>query len=134
MSEIGDNLVLLVAAWTGMFRSGAGEALAGILDEHVVWQGLLPELRCRDRAEVLENLSRLRSRPPRITRIEAEEFGDRVVISVEGPDFPLISDAAEAPLLARGAPRSLVFTFRAGKVVRMESLPSRDAAFALVTA
>jgi hypothetical protein len=134
MSEIGDNLALLVAAWTGLFRSGSSEALAGILDENVVWQGLLPELRCGDRTQVLENLGRLRSRPPRITRIEAEEFGDRVAISVEGPDCPLVSDPAEAPLLARGAPRALVFTFRAEKVVRMESLPNRDAAFALAAA
>jgi hypothetical protein len=45
-----------------------------------------------------------------------------------------MTDAAETHVLAPGAPRSLVFTFRDGKVVRMESLPSRDAAFALATA
>lgn len=83
---------------------------------------------------MLHTLERLRAHPPRITRIEAEEFGDRVAISVEGPDFPAISESAEAQLLAPGAPRSLVFTFRAGRVVRMESLHSRDAAFALATA
>ncbi|MGA2284480.1 MAG: nuclear transport factor 2 family protein [Candidatus Dormibacteria bacterium] len=134
MSEIGDNLALLVAAWTGIFRSGGGEALAGILDEKVVWHGLLPDLVCSDRAQVLRILDRFRARPRRITRIEAEEFGDRVAISVEGPDFPAMTDAAETHVLAPGAPRSLVFTFRDGKVVRMESLPSRDAAFALATA
>lgn len=133
MTEIGDNLALLVSAWTGMFRSGSSDALAGILDENVVWQGLLPELVCGDRRQVLEILGRLSRRSPRITRIEAEEFGDRVVISVEGPDFPAMTDAADAPLLAPGAPRSLVFTFGGGRVVRMESLPNRDAAFALAT-
>jgi hypothetical protein len=134
LSEIGDNLALLIAAWTGMLRSGSSEALVSILDESVVWQGLLPDLVCANREQVLENLGRLRGHPPRITRIEAEEFGDRVAISVEGPDFPAVTDTAEAPLLAPGAPRSLVFTFRAGKVVRMESLRSRDAAFALAAA
>jgi hypothetical protein len=134
VSEIGDNLAVLVSAWTGIFRSCSSEALAGILDENVAWQGVLPELLCSDRTQVLHILERLRAHPPRITRIEAEEFGDRVAISVEGPDFPAISDAANAPLMAPGAPRSLVFTFRAGRVVRMESLPSRDAAFALATA
>ncbi|MGD1054103.1 MAG: hypothetical protein ABR950_09795 [Candidatus Dormibacteria bacterium] len=133
MSEIGDNLAVLVAAWTGMFRSGSSQSLAGVLDENAVWQGLRPELVCSNRSQVLGILGRMSERPPRITRIEAEEFGERVVISVEGPDFPVISDASDAPLLAPGAPRSLVFTFRAGKVVRMESLPSRDAAFALAT-
>ncbi|MGA9114091.1 MAG: hypothetical protein WB802_09890 [Candidatus Dormiibacterota bacterium] len=131
MSEIGDNLALLVSAWTGMFRSGSSEALAAILDENVVWQGLLPELVCGDRGQVLHILERWSARPPRITRLEAEEFGDRVAISVEGPDFPAMPNQGEAPILAAGAPRLLVFTFRAGKVVRMESLPSRDAAFAV---
>jgi len=134
MSEIGDNLALLVAAWTGMFRSGSSAALADILDEKVVWQGLLPDLVCSDRAQVLRILDRAGAHLPRTSRIEAEEFGDRVAISVEGPDFPALIGAADAPLLAPGAPRSLVFTFRNGKVVRMESLPSRDAAFALATA
>ena len=53
-------------------------------------------------------------------------------------DFPALAGPADgillpagAPRLAPGTPRSLVFTFRAGKVVRMESLSSRDAAFAL---
>jgi hypothetical protein len=36
MSESGDNLAPVVSAWTGMFRSGASEALAAILDEKVV--------------------------------------------------------------------------------------------------
>jgi hypothetical protein len=129
MSDSGENLALVISAWTGMFRSGSSEALAGILDENVVWQGLLPDLLCSDRKQVVKVLGRWSERPPRITRIEAQEFGDRVAISVEGPDFPAISDAAGAPRLAPGTPRSLVFTFRAGKVVRMESLPNRDAAF-----
>jgi len=132
MSEIGDNLASLITAWTAMLRTGSSGALAAILDEGVVWQGLLAELRCTDREQVLHLLGRTgRRRPPRITRMEAEEFGDRVAISVEGPDFAAVSGPAEAQLLAAGAPRSLLFTFRAGKVVRMESVAGRDALFAL---
>jgi len=134
MSESGENLALLVAAWTGLFRSGSIDGLAGILDEHVVWQGLLPDLVCGDRGPVLEILDRWSAHPPRITRLEAEEFGYRVAISVESPDFPATPDQGEAPILAAGTPRSLVFTFRDGKVARMESLPSRDAAFAVAAA
>jgi hypothetical protein len=131
MPQSGENLALLVSAWTGMLRSGDGEALAAILDENVVWQGLLPDMVCHDREQVLRLLSRLRGQPPRITRMEAEEFGDRVAISVEGPDFPALTGTGDTPLLTAGAPRSLVFTFRGGRVVRMESLPSREAAFAV---
>jgi hypothetical protein len=131
MGEVGDNLARLISAWTGMLRSGQSAELAGLLDEGVVWQGMLPELICHGREEALDVMVRNRRRPPRITRIEAEEFGDRVVVSVEGPDFPEGTEAPEGPLLPPGAPRSLVFTFQNGRVVRMESFPTREAAFAL---
>ena len=129
MADIGDHLGRIVGAWTEMAQTGSVEGLAALIDENAVWQGLLPELVCHGREEVLGMLVRGRQRVPRITRIEAQEFGDRVVVSVEGPDFPESPDSPA--LLPPGAPRSLVFTFRADRVVRMESLPNRDAAFAL---
>jgi hypothetical protein len=122
--EAGNNLALILSAWTEMLRDGNTQALGSILDENVVWQGILPEQVCRDREEVLDLLSRRRGRPPRLTRIEAQEFGDQVAVSVSGPDFP------DNEVLAAKAPRSLIFTFRDGRVVRMESLATRDAAFA----
>ncbi len=125
MSEPGTNLSLILSAWFGMLRTASTEELASILDETVVWQGILPEQVCGNRDEVLNVLGRNRRRPPRLTRIEAQEMGDRVAVSVEGPDFP-DTDGLEA-----GAPRALVFTFKDGKVVRMESLASRDSAFEL---
>jgi hypothetical protein len=123
MSETGENLALILSAWTDMLRRGDTQALAAMLDEKVVWQGILPEQVCRNRDEVLNLLVRNRPRPPRLTRIEAEEFGDRVAVSVAGPDFP------DNEALAAKAPRSLVFTFRDGRVVKMQSLATRDAAF-----
>jgi len=135
MTTDGRNLALLLTAWTALVNAGSGSELAAILDEGVVWQGLLPDLVCSNRDQVLRLL--VRNRPLRITPIEAEEFGDRVAISVQGPDFgegPGAPEAAGVPLLPAGAPRSLVFTFRDGRVVRMESLPNRDAAFALAEA
>ncbi|MGD0834579.1 MAG: hypothetical protein ABSA40_09195 [Candidatus Dormibacteria bacterium] len=124
MNEPGDNLATLLSAWTAMLRTGRTAELAGILAADVVWQGLRPELRCANRDQVLGVLVRNRGRPPRITRIEAQERGAQVAVSVEGADLP------EAPVELATAARSLVFTFRDGRVVRMESLPDRDAAFA----
>jgi hypothetical protein len=124
MSDEGAYLALILSAWTEMLRRGETGPLAAILHENVVWQGIQPEQICGNREEVLDLLVRNRRRPPRLTRIEAEEFGDRVAVSVNGPDFP------ENENLAAGAPRSLVFTFSDGKVVRMESFASREAAFA----
>lgn len=126
MTAIGGNLSMIVGAWTGMLSSGNTESLAAILDEGVIWQGVLPDQVCRNRDEVLDILVRNRRRPPRLTRIEAAEFGDRVVVSVDGPDFQAIGDRPAA------GPRSLVFTFRNGRIVRMESTATRDAAFNLM--
>ena len=125
MTEAGANLALVVGAWTAMSRSGSTDALASILDDDVVWQGLRPELVCRNRTDVLDLISRHRGTVSQVTQIEAAEFGDRVAVSVRGPSF------ADDGLLPKGAPRSLVFTFRDGRVVRMDSLASRDAAFEL---
>lgn len=124
MSEhVGENLALIIAAWTDMLRSGSTDALKGLLDEQVVWNGMYPSEICNGRQEVLGILVRNRPRAPRITRIEAEENGDQVAVSVDGPDFP--GDDRRPP----GGPRSLVFTFRNGHVIRMQSLKSRDEAF-----
>jgi hypothetical protein len=124
----GERLALIVSAWTALVREGDAGELERLLDERVTWQGVLPELVCRDRDEVLGLLARARARGWRITRLEAQEAGDVVAISVEGPDFTATD--TEAAL----APRSLVFTFRGRKVVRMESFTSRHLAFAALTA
>jgi hypothetical protein len=81
-------------------------------------------LRCDSREEVLDILARNRRRLMRIARVEDEEAGDRVAVSVESPDFP------DAPDGVAGAGRALVFTFHDRRVARMKSLPDRDSAFA----
>ena len=126
MSEPGEGLAAILSAWAHVLRTGATAELAAILDPDVVWQGILPGQICRGRDEVLDILGRNRPRPPRITRLEAQESGERVAVFVEGPDFP-----AGDPLPA-GAPRSLVLTFRGGKVVEMRSFARRGEAFGLL--
>jgi hypothetical protein len=123
--DAGDRLATVVSSWTALVRAGDVGPLEGILAEDVVWQGLLPELVCHGRTEVMGLLSRFGERPPRITRLEAAEAGERVAISVDGPDFPEIDEVRAA-----GGPRSLVFVFDRGKVVRMESFADREEAFA----
>jgi ketosteroid isomerase-like protein len=109
----------VLATWS---TSGV-DALADVLDPDVVWQGLSAELVCTGRDQVLALLGRRRW-PLRVSRIEAAEAGDRVAISVEGPDFP------STDLLGAADPRSLVLTFRDGRVVRMESFRTAGEAFA----
>ena len=123
MTEVGGNLAIILGAWTEMLRSGDTESMAAILAEDVIWQGVLPEQICTNRDQVLDVLVRNRGRAPRLTKIEAAEFGDRVAVSVEGPDF----EDDDEP--GRSGPPSLVFTFQNGRIVRMESMSTRHAAF-----
>jgi len=126
MSEAGEHLSRIVSAWLRMLRSGNSAELASILDPNVIWQGLLPEQICQNRDEVLGVLIRNQARPPRVTRFEAEEIGDKVAVSVMSPDF------VEMDGQPTKESRSLVFTFRAGSVVRIDSLTSKEAAFEMV--
>lgn len=130
MTRPGENLNLVLSVIAAMSRKGGTEELASLLDDGVIWQGLLPELVCNGRAQMLDVLGKAPF--PSITRVEAEEVGDRVVVIVGGADFPLRPDGTDL-----GSPRdvrSFVVTFRDGNVVRMDSVPSREAAFALVGA
>lgn len=125
MSEPGDQLAELISAWLAMQVEGSTRALAALLDEGVLWQGVLPDQRCENRAEVLALFGRNLPRPPRVTELRAEEWGTRVVLCVSGPDFP--ADEAHAP----AAPRCLVFSFSDDRVVRIDSVATYEAAVAL---
>lgn len=122
---IGENLALIVAALTELFNRGSTDALEAMLDEKVVWRGVFPGEICHDRNEVMATMVGNRARPPRITRIEAEEKGDQVAVSVEGPDFQNEGRRAVGP-------PAIVFTFTNGRVVKMQSVGSPDEAFSAV--
>lgn len=127
MNEPGSNLARVLAIWGEMSRSQTTTALAEVLAEDVVWQGVLPDLACHGRDEVRGVLgSAGGGRPPRVTRMEAEEAGDRDVLTVHGPDFA--SGPAGPALEPPGGPRTLALTFENGTVVRMESFATRDEA------
>jgi hypothetical protein len=106
--------------------------LVDAMAEDVVWQGLLPELVCHGRDEVRGVLGSARGgRLPRVTRMEAEEADDRVVITVEGPDFgPGPAGSALEPV---GGPRTLVLSFENNRIVRIERFPTRQEALGLAT-
>jgi hypothetical protein len=119
----GARLAAILSAWVAMLGDPDMREMRELLDERVTWQGLLPELVCHDRSEVLALFQRQRSLGLRITRLEAEEVGERVLVSVESPELAGIDGVIEA-----GAPRSLVFTFADGAVVKIASYASRGAA------
>jgi hypothetical protein len=132
MAEPGDNLARVLALWGEMSQSQTMVPLVEAMAADVVWQGLLPELACHGRDEVANVFGSARNgRLPRVTRMEAEEAGDRVVVTVEGPDFgPGPAGTALEPV---GGPRTLAFWFEDGKVVRMESFATRQEALGMAT-
>jgi hypothetical protein len=115
-TQVGSNLALVLAAWNTIVQSGSTRDLAQILHDSVVWQGALPDSVAMGRDEVLGVLAD--NGAPHLTRIEAREDGDRVLLTMEGPDFPVTEGH-------RAGMRSLSFTFRDGRVVRMETLGKR---------
>ncbi|MGH8303600.1 MAG: hypothetical protein ACRET5_19305 [Steroidobacteraceae bacterium] len=132
MTEPGSNLARVLAVWGEMSRSQTTAPLAEPLAEDVVWQGVLPELVCNGRDEVCGVLGSARGgRPPRVTSMEAEEVGDRVIVTVDGPDFG--TGPAGPALEPSGGPRTLALSFEDGTVVRMESFATRDEALGVAT-
>ncbi|MGH8987684.1 MAG: hypothetical protein ACRDXC_03680 [Acidimicrobiales bacterium] len=132
MNEPGSNLARVLAVWGEMSRSQTTAPLAEMLANDVVWQGVLPELSCHGRDEVCSVLGAARGgQVPRVTHMEAEEAGDRVVLTVEGPDFG--TGPAGSALESAGGPRTLVLSFQDGTVVRMESFATRDEALGIAT-
>lgn len=127
VSEPGSNLAQVLAVWGEMSHKQTMAPLADVMAEDVVWQGLLPELVCHGRDEVRGVLGSARGgRLPRVTRMEAEEVGDTVVVTVDGPDFgPGPAGAGLEPI---GGPRTLVLSFDDGRIVRMESFATRQEA------
>jgi hypothetical protein len=132
MSEPGNNLARVLAVWGEMSHTHTLAPLVDAMAEDVVWQGLLPGLVCHGRNEVRDVLGSARGgRLPRVTRMEAEEAGDRVVLTVEGPDFgPGPAGSALEPV---GGPRTLVLSFEDGRIVRMESFATRQEALGSTT-
>lgn len=118
MTEIGDNLATVLSAWLTMARTGSTAALASILDDGVIWQGVRPELVCHGRDEVLDILAHNQPRTPRLTKIVAEERGDRVFVTVVSPDFEV---TAGSPV---DAERSIAVTLRNGSVTRLDDVPA----------
>ena len=132
MSEPGNNLARVLAVWGEMSQSHTMAPLVDAMAEDVVWQGLLPELVCHGRNEVRDVLGSARGgRLPRVTRMEAEEAGDRVVLTVEGPDFG--PGPAGSTLEPVGGPRTLVLSFEDGRIVRLESFATRQEALGPTT-
>ena len=91
------------------------------LDPNVVHHGVLPELVCNSRDEVLAMVQRQFARADfGVDRLEMIDAGDRVVVGLAGPRFREVT----------GGPVNgqiyIVYTLRDGRIVRMDDYLSRS--------
>lgn len=113
------NLTLVLGAWTAAVSEGNVAPIGRILDDNVVWEGRYPGQICHTPSEVLHFLSNGLAASRRITRLEAYQDGDDVVLLAEGPDFEDVGpDGARTPRPSAG----MVFTLRAGRIVHMKGI------------
>lgn len=95
------------------------------LDPDVVHQGVLPELVCHNRAEVLDNVRRSFARSDfGVDHLEMIDAGERIVVGLAGPRF------REVPWPPLEGQIYIVYTVRDGRIVRMDDYVSRGEALA----
>jgi hypothetical protein len=91
-----------------------------LLDPNVVHQGVLPELVCNNRKEVLENVRRGFAHDGLgVDRLEMIDAGNHVVVGLAGPRF---RDVPWAPLDGQ---IYVVYTLRDSRIVRMDDYLTR---------
>jgi ketosteroid isomerase-like protein len=106
-------------------RSRDMARLQSQFDPRVVHQGVLPELVCNNRQEVLENVQRGFSRDDfGVDRLELIDAGERVLVGLAGPRF------REVPWAPLNGQIYVVYTIREGRIVRMEDFLTRAQAVA----
>jgi hypothetical protein len=95
------------------------------LDPEVVHQGVLPELICHNREEVLQNVERGFSRDDfGVDRLEMIDAGEHVVVGLAGPRFQ------EVPWAPLNGQIYVVYTIRDARIVRMQDFLTRAEAMA----
>jgi ketosteroid isomerase-like protein len=92
-------------------------------DPDVVHQGVLPELVCNNREEVLANVRRgFASDDFGVERLEMIDTGEQVVVGLAGPRF------REVPWAPLNGQIYVVYTIRDGRIVRMHDFLTREEA------
>jgi ketosteroid isomerase-like protein len=96
-------------------------------DPRVVHQGVLPELVCNNRQEVLENVQRGFSRDDfGVDRLELIDAGERVLVGLAGPRF------RDVPWASLNGQIYVVYTIREGRIVRMDDFLTRAEAVSAI--
>jgi ketosteroid isomerase-like protein len=119
------NIEIVFADWLDAMRRGDLDTMAARLAPDVVHRGIRDDQICSNRREVLETAGRRAGRLPPVEALELVAAGDDVVLSVRGPGVGAPLDGGEP----RGQ-ATIVFTLRAGRIVRMQDYLHRADALA----
>jgi hypothetical protein len=121
MSLRNDNLEVVLGGWIEGRRRNDADLIERHLHPDVVRQGLRPDLVCRDREQVLENV-RNGAWKPDVEALELVAEGDQVMLGVRSPDLTEIAGEILDGQIYN------VFTIADGLIVRMDEYRTRDEA------
>lgn len=124
--EPATNVETIFVYWLDAIRRGDIDCLAIRLAPDVAHEGIRPELVCRGKAEVVDNVGRTAGRLPPVEAIELVGAGENVVLTIRGEG---IGAPAEDDGPNRGS-AAIVFTLRDGVIVHIQDYASRDEALA----
>jgi ketosteroid isomerase-like protein len=117
-----DNLETVLLDYLGAIRTGDADAIRGVLDPNVTWQGLHDDWVCHGPGEVIATLLANRNLRRDVEALEFIRADGRVVMGVRGP---ALDEVGGEPL---GGQIFNVFTLKNGKIVRIEDYRLRSEA------
>jgi hypothetical protein len=111
-----NKLAAVVEDFAVTYRTGAVDHLQDRLAPDVTWQGVDPDLICRNRDEMMHVFRSQAKESFRLDQLEVIEGGDTVVLCLRSTD---VRDPGQTALIFQ------VFTFEGDRIVRMEDFQSR---------
>src|SRR5882724_201950 len=115
------NLEVVLGGWIEGRRRNDADLIERHLHPDVVWQGVRPDLVCRDREQVLDNV-RTGTWKPDVEALELVAEGEQVMLGVRSPDLTEIAGEILDGQIYN------VFTIAEGLIVRMDEYRTRDEA------
>src|SRR3954468_1860422 len=91
MSPRNENLEVVLGGWIEGLRRNDPDLIERCLHPDVIWQGVRPDLICRDRADVLDNVGQDKGWLPEVDALELVADGDQVMLGVRSPDLTEIA-------------------------------------------
>jgi predicted enzyme related to lactoylglutathione lyase len=122
MTPRNGNLEVVLGGWIEGLRRNDPALIERHLHPDVVWQGVRPDLICRDRAAVLDNVGQENGWLPEVEALELVCDGDQVMLGVGSPDLTEIAGEILDEQIYN------VLTIADGLIVRMEEHRTRDEA------